>query len=126
MKQPFLHKLEHVQIPVRKLEESIEWYTTNLGFRLQSKSDKNRHAFLTLSEGTMLMLWETLDDSQANFTVNGEIMPVLLFNTTRIHELFQLLKSLGSEITFYQNEGFGWVLKFIDPNGNMLGAIQYN
>jgi hypothetical protein len=74
----------------------------------------------------MLMLWETSDDSQANFTVNGEIMPVLLFNTTRIHELFQLLKSLGIEITFYQNEGFGWVLKFIDPNGNMLGAIQYN
>jgi len=73
----------------------------------------------------MLMLWETKDESQANFTVNGQIMPVLLFNTTRIHELYELLRSLGSEITFYQEEGFGWVLKFIDPDGNMWGAIQY-
>ena len=125
MENPFLIKLEHVQIPVRNLEASVQWYTTNLGFRLQSTSDMNRQAFLTLSEGPMLMLWETKDESQANFTVNGQIMPVLLFNTTRIHELYELLRSLGSEITFYQEEGFGWVLKFIDPDGNMWGAIQY-
>jgi len=126
VEQPFLNKLEHVQIPVENLEASVQWYTTNLGFRLQSKSEKNRQAFLTLSEGPMLMLWETVDDTQANFTVKGQVMPVMLFNTTRVHELFQLLKTLGSEITSYQNEGFGWVLKFIDPNGNMWGAIQYN
>jgi len=125
VKNPFLIKLEHVQIPVGNLEASVQWYTTNLGFRLQSTSDMNRQAFLTLSEGPMLMLWETKDESQANFTVNGQIMPVLLFNTTRIHELYELLRSLGSEITFYQEEGFGWVLKFIDPDGNMWGAIQY-
>jgi len=125
VENPFLIKLEHVQIPVGNLEASVQWYTTNLGFRLQSKSDMNRQAFLTLSEGPMLMLWETKDESQANFTVNGQIMPVLLFNTTRIHELYELLRSLGSEITFYQEEGFGWVLKFIDPDGNVWGAIQY-
>nr|WP_068781518.1 VOC family protein [Paenibacillus sp. 79R4] len=120
-----MNKLEHVQIPVRNLEASVQWYTTNLDFRLQSKSDRNRQAFLTLSEGPMLMLWETQDEGRANFTVNGQTMPVLLFNTTKIHELHQLLKSLKSEITTYQDEGFGWVLKFLDPDGNMWGAIQY-
>ncbi|PZM62657.1 VOC family protein [Paenibacillus dendritiformis] len=123
MKNKILEKLEHVQIPVKSLDKSIQWYTTNLGFSLQGKSE-GRHAFLTLPEGPMLMLWETKDDTQANFSFNGETMPVFLYNTKQIHKLHEELKSKDVVITFFQDEGFGWVLKFIDLNGNMWGVIQ--
>ncbi len=126
MRDSILIKLEHMQIPVRDLTESIQWYVNYLGFQLEGKSEDNHHAFLTLQEGPMLMLWETKDKTNANFTYNGQTMPVLLYRTEQIHELQDNLKSLGVEIIFYQDEGFGWVLKFIDLNGNMWGVIQIN
>ncbi|RKP57945.1 VOC family protein [Cohnella endophytica] len=126
MNGTFLSKLEHMQIPVKDLDESIIWYVSNLGFQLTGKSKENHHAFLTLEEGPMLMLWETKEDTNANFIFNGQSMPVLLYNTKQIHKLHDHLKSIGVEVPFYQDEGFGWVLKFIDLNGNMWGAIQYN
>jgi predicted lactoylglutathione lyase len=126
MGEIILKKLEHMQIPVKDLKESIHWYINNLGFQLDGNSEENHHAFLTLPEGPMLMLWETKESTNANFSYNGQTMPVLLFNTEQIHKLHDNLKSIGIEITFYQNEGFGWVLKFIDINGNMWGVIQIN
>ncbi|MBD2868259.1 VOC family protein [Paenibacillus arenilitoris] len=119
-----LEKLEHMQIPVKNLDESAAWYVENLGFTLQGKSDEHRHAFLTLPDGPMLMLWETKDATDANFTVNGQTMPVLLYNTKQIRKLHEKLTGLQADITFFQDEGFGWVLKFIDLNGNMWGVIQ--
>lgn len=124
MDNPILLKLEHMQIPVKDLNESIHWYVTNLGFQLTGKSDEHHHAFLSLQEGPMLMLWESAEETHANFVFQGQQMPVLLYNTKQIHQLHDKLKSLQVEITFYKDEGFGWVLKFMDLNGNMWGVIQ--
>jgi catechol 2,3-dioxygenase-like lactoylglutathione lyase family enzyme len=56
--------------------------------------------------------------------VRGETFPVLLYHTNDIHKLHDQLNELNVEITFYQDEGFGWVFKFYDPFGNMWGVIQ--
>ncbi|OPA73844.1 lactoylglutathione lyase [Paenibacillus selenitireducens] len=120
-----LEKLEHMQIPVRDLDESIAWYVQHLGFTSHEQSGQD-HAFLTLPEGPMLMLWETQEDTHANFTYQGQTMPVLLYATSQIQALHDHLKNHNVEITFFQNEGFGWVLKFIDLNGNMWGVIEPN
>ncbi|SFB53995.1 Catechol 2,3-dioxygenase [Cohnella sp. OV330] len=126
MDNPILSKLEHMQIPVKDLNDSVNWYVTNLGFQLTGKSDEHHHAFLSLQEGPMLMLWETAEETNANFVFKGQQMPVLLYNTKQIHQLHDKLKSLQVEITFFKDEGFGWVLKFMDLNGNMWGVIQLN
>lgn len=126
MDNAFLTKLEHMQIPVKDLDESINWYVSNLGFQLTGKSNEHHHAFIILQEGPMLMLWETKENTNANFIYNGQSMPVLLYSTKQIHKLHEHLKSKDVEITFYQDEGFGWVLKFMDINGNMWGVIQYH
>ncbi|MFF2015819.1 VOC family protein [Paenibacillus sp. NPDC058177] len=121
-----LTSLEHVQIPVRQLDRAILWYTENLGFQLSSR-DGERIAFLTLPEGPLLMLWQTEDDSTfAHFTVDGTDFPVLLYRTTKIHELHEHLVTLNTRIQLYQDDGFAWVLKFYDPEGNLWGALQYN
>lgn len=121
-----LTALEHMQIPVRQMDRAISWYTEQLGFRLSSR-DGDRIAFLTLPEGPLLMLWQTEDESTyAHYTVNGVDFPVLLYRTTRIHELRERLTQLGARIQVYQDDGFAWVLKFYDPEGNLWGALQFN
>ena len=120
-----LERLEHMQIPVHNVEEAVQWYTLHLGFRLEGQT-AGRHAFLTLPSGPMLMLWETPEETHANFTVRGETMPVLLYRTSDIHALHDRLKGISARIAFYKDEGFGWVLKFYDPSGNLWGAIQPN
>ncbi|MFK7695486.1 VOC family protein [Paenibacillus sp. HJGM_3] len=123
MNRTGLNKLFHMQIPVPKLADAIEWYVDHLGFVLTGKTD-GVHAFLELPDGPMLMLWETKDATSANFTVNGVTFPVLLYQTEEIHALHRRLADLGVTIPFFQDEGFGWVLKFYDPFGNMWGVIQ--
>lgn len=120
---PALVGLYHVQIPVRNIDESVRWYVEHLGFReLEGRSE--RHAFLSTEDGLMLMLWRTADSTAANFTVDGETFPVLLYRTHDINGLHDRLNRLGVKITFFRDEGFGWVLKFLDPNDNMWGVIQ--
>lgn len=123
MEQSLLEELFHMQIPVPRLDEAIAWYMEHLGFRLSGKR-VGAHAFLNLPSGPMLMLWETSDATAANFTVNGQKFPVLLYRTREIHRLHERLTKLGLAITQYNDEGFGWVLKFYDPFGNMWGVIQ--
>ena len=120
-----LTSLEHVQIPVRQMDRAISWYTEHLGFRLSSR-DGDRIAFLHLEEGPLLMLWHTNDDvSHAHYTVNGTDFPVLLYRTTRIHELHERLSGLGTSIQLFEDGGFAWVLKFYDPEGNLWGVLQF-
>ncbi|MDQ0877674.1 catechol 2,3-dioxygenase-like lactoylglutathione lyase family enzyme [Paenibacillus sp. V4I3] len=121
-----LTSLEHMQIPVRHMDQAISWYTEQLGFQLSSR-DGDRIAFLTLPDGPLLMLWQTFEDSTyAHFTVNGTDFPVLLYRTIRIQELYERLTKLDTPIQLYQDEGFAWVLKFYDPEGNLWGVLQFN
>jgi catechol 2,3-dioxygenase-like lactoylglutathione lyase family enzyme len=108
------------------MDRAISWYTEELGLRLSSR-DGDRIAFLNLPEGPLLMLWQTKDDdAHAHFPVNGTDFPVLLYRTTKIHELYERLLGQGVPIQVYQDDGFAWVLKFYDPEGNLWGVLQLN
>jgi hypothetical protein len=72
------------------------------------------------------MLWGTRDETYAHYTVNGTDFPVLLYRTTRIHEMHDQLVGLNVPIQLYQDDGFAWVLKFYDPEGNLWGVLQMN
>ncbi|SEO06975.1 VOC family protein [Paenibacillus sp. OV219] len=121
-----LTALEHVQIPVKQMDRAITWYTEQLGFQLSSR-DGDCIAFLTLPEGPILMLWQTNDEmTNAQFTVNGTEFPTMLYRTTQIHELYNKLTNLGAQIQVYQDDGFAWVLKFYDSEGNLWGVLQFN
>ncbi|GEC91354.1 hypothetical protein BFO01nite_17760 [Brevibacillus formosus] len=119
-----LESLLHVQVPVKNLEEAIVWYCNHLGFSLQARYRTS--AFLALSAGPTLMIWETDEQTSTTFTVDHQPMPVFLYTTSDVHSLHDYLQAHEVSITHYQNDGFGWVLKFFDPSGNMWGVIQKN
>ena len=118
-----LDSVYHVQIPVTDLTAAIKWYVDHLGFA-ETWPATDRHAFLGLPHGPFLMMWRTEDPERANFTIDGETFPVVLFGTRRIHDLRKNLMDAGVPITQFQDEGTHWILKFLDPDGNMLGVIQ--
>ncbi|WP_211747479.1 VOC family protein [Paenibacillus sp. Marseille-Q4541] len=119
-----LQTLEHMQIPVQQLDRAIHWYTNNLGFTLTEKGDRN--AFLILPEGPMLMLWQSHDDTLAHYTVDEVDFPVLLYRTSKIHELHEQLVRIGTRIQVFHPEPFGWVLKFYDSENNLWGVLQFD
>jgi predicted transcriptional regulator YdeE/catechol 2,3-dioxygenase-like lactoylglutathione lyase family enzyme len=120
---PLLELIDHVQVPVADLEEAIAWYTRHLGFQLDQIASPEL-AFLYLPLGPHLLLWKTKDQSTATFTKSGETMPVIGISSRSIQKLHDQLQHARVRITHFQDEGYGIVLKFLDPDGNMFVVHQ--
>jgi len=116
--------IENVQIPVRSLEDSIQWYEENLGFKLKGRGN-SRLAFLQLNENDHINLWQTDDDTTINFTKDGEQMPAFVMVSENIELLHEDLKSRNIDIVSFTDEGFAKIVKFFDPNGNVLLVLEY-
>ncbi|WP_158606625.1 VOC family protein [Paenibacillus ginsengarvi] len=116
--------IENVQIPVGNLEQSIAWYEANLGWRLKGRGDE-RLAFLELNQNSYVNLWQTDEETNINFHIDGEPMPAFVMVTEHIDRLHEDLKRTGTEIVKFTDEGFAKGLKFKDPSGNTLLVLEY-
>jgi catechol 2,3-dioxygenase-like lactoylglutathione lyase family enzyme len=117
-----LEEIDHVQLPVPSTDTAVAWYTTHLGFTLDLQREDL--AIVQLPAGPSLFLWRTQDATTGNFTRNGEPMPSIGIRTRDVKRLHARLQRLGMQITVYQDEGFGVVLKFYDPFGNLLVVYE--
>ncbi|CAH1211359.1 VOC family protein [Paenibacillus sp. JJ-223] len=113
--------VDHVQLPVSNLEKATEWYSNVLGLEIMSLG------WLKFGEGPLLMLHYSSKDTNVSWLSEEDFpMPAFMFLTKDIKKLFETLKENKTIIRMYQDEGFGWVIKFVDPFGNELGAYQPN
>ncbi|MDF2716266.1 MAG: hypothetical protein K0R28_3191 [Paenibacillus sp.] len=117
--------LDHVQIPVTDLEQSIEWYKRNLGFELHGRPEHDEMAFIWLGKAPLFLLWKTEDVSKAHFRKGRQQMPIFCFRTRDIELLKRHLLHQGVEIISFTDEGFGFCMDFYDNSGNLLNATQY-
>ncbi|MEF3302161.1 VOC family protein [Paenibacillus sp. GYB003] len=116
--------IENVQIPVSNLEQSIAWYETNLGWRLKGRGNE-RLAFMEINQHNFANLWQTDEETNVNFHIDGEPMPAFVMVTEHIDKLHEDLKKTGTAILQFSNEGFAKGLKFKDPNGNTMLVLEY-
>ena len=113
--------VDHVQLPVSNLEKATEWYSNVLGLEIMSLG------WLKFDEGPLLMLHQSSKDTNVSWLSEEDFpMPAFMFLTKDIKKLFETLNENKTIIRKYQDEGFGWVIKFVDPFGNELGAYQPN
>lgn len=117
--------IENIQIPVKDLEDSISWYEETLGFKLKGRGNSSL-AFLQLNDKDYINLWQTDDNTTINFSRNGELMPAFVMVSENIDMLHTELIKKDANIVSFSDEGFAKVLKFFDPNGNVLLVLQYN
>lgn len=115
--------LDHVQLPVRSLDEAIAWYSDVLGFRVLTHY--GTYAMLRLDPGLDLMLWEAAEYVPMRVRMDGETKPALFLKTERFDELAAALRAAQTRIASVEDVGFARFLKFSDPSDNFLGAIEF-
>ena len=114
-----VENVDHVQLPVRDLKQATEWYSKVLGLEIMSLG------WLKFGSGPVLMLHETDKDTKVSWLSRDDFpMPAFMFLTRDIKKLHEVLIANNIFIRMFQDEGFGWVIKFVDSDGNELGAYE--
>ncbi|MEA1263160.1 VOC family protein [Microbacterium sp. STF-2] len=120
---PLVTALDHLQLPVRSLDEAISWYSGILGFRVLT--NYGTYAMLRLESALDLMLWEAEECHPMHVSVDGETKPTFFLKTDRFDDLAALLERERARIASLEDLGFARFLKFYDPSDNLLGAIEF-
>ncbi|RKN85772.1 VOC family protein [Paenibacillus ginsengarvi] len=116
-KNRLIEYVDHVQLPVNNIEKGTEWYSRVLGLEVMAPG------WLKFAQGPLLMLHHSSKDTKVSWLSEDDFpMPAFMFLTKNIEALHAALTDNNSMIRMYQDEGFGWVIKFVDPFGNELGA----
>jgi len=124
MNERLIEGVDHVQLPVPDIDKAIQWYTEVLGLELISRHP-NRLAWLKFGHGPILMLHYTSKEARVTWNADDDFpMPAFMFISQQLDKLRVRLKEAGATIRMDQDEGFGWVIKFVDPFGNELGVYQ--
>ncbi|WP_308636517.1 VOC family protein [Paenibacillus silvisoli] len=127
MAEPMLNSVSFLQVPVKNLEESMEWYISKLGFELHFKRPDNKMAIVALPAGPSIFLCE----SELH---EGKMSVVIGFEAADIVKLLSDLRSKGIQIGEVredrgaiqtesgETEILGMDFDFYDSSGNMLVA----
>ncbi len=121
-------RIGYVYIPTSKIDESIEWYTRNLDFKLMNKF-QDRGSFLAVlhhphKNSIALVLVETEDSMRLELSRNGEPFPIMAINCPNIEYTHSCLKGNGIVVEDIQKLGNGEAKYFYfrDNQGNFLEA----
>lgn len=121
-------RIGYVYIPTVRIDESIEWYTRHLDFRLINKF-QDRGSFLAVlhhphQHSIALLLIETEDRETLEITRNGAPFPIMALNCPDIEYTHRRLSEDGINPGPLMKLGNGEAKYFYfrDPAGNMLEA----
>lgn len=126
MVKMIIESVSYLQVPVKNLEESTEWYVGNLGLKVQWKRPDNKMTILELPSGPEIFLCETE-------LHQGMMSVVIGFEAADIRKLLSDLQSKGVHIGEIRENGgvieygdikeiLGIDFDFYDPSGNKLVA----
>jgi catechol 2,3-dioxygenase-like lactoylglutathione lyase family enzyme len=121
-------RIGYVYVPTSNIDESIEWYTRNLEFRLMNKF-QDRGSFLAVlhhphKNSIALLLIETEDNKRLEISRNGKSFPIMAMNCPDIEFTHGYMKGNGIEVDDLQTLGAGEAKYFYfrDNQGNLLEA----
>lgn len=121
-----IKSFDYVNIFVKDLDKTIEWYVENMGFsvkrRIENRERGRKTAFLEAGGQAMLEFSAFIDPGKA---VDGPVLKAeetgikhISFFVDDVVEMHQKLKNAGVEFTTFAPER--GVAVFKDPNGIVL------
>ncbi|MDP5276453.1 VOC family protein [Chengkuizengella axinellae] len=115
--------LQIVELPVKNVKESVEWYKKMFGLKLSFPfNEGDDEAWFNLN-GMGFGLIQTNDLPKMDFiSSKGERKPFFTFQVDNIKEFHQEMIQKGVEVqdmVFKQDGGYSF--QFFDLNGNPLG-----
>lgn len=127
MEETIINSVSFLQVPVKNLEESLEWYISKLGFKLHFKRPDNKMAIVALPLGPSIFLCEReLHQGTMSVVIGFEaadIIKLLLDLKNNEVQIGEVRKDRGAIITESgETEILGMDFDFYDPSGNMLVA----
>lgn len=95
-------QIGYVYVPTSNIDESIEWYTRNLSFRLQNKF-KDRGSLIAVmhhphEHSIALLLIETEDAHRLEISRNRDPFPIMALACPDIEKTHQQLKENGVDV----------------------------
>lgn len=121
-------RIGYVYAPTSNIDESIEWYTRNLDFKLMNKFQDRGSLLAVLhhphKNSIALLLIETKDKERLEITRNGEPFPIMAIKCQDIEFTHNFMKSNGIAVEDLQTLGAGEAKYFYfrDDQGNFLEA----
>lgn len=121
-------RIGYTYLPTTKIDDSINWYTKNLGLKLISKFE-DRGSFISVlhyphKNAIALVLIETEDYKPLEIIRNGRKFPVMSMDCPDIEYTHKILKDNGVEVEDINILGNGEAKYFYfkDNEGNLLEA----
>lgn len=121
-------RIGYTYLPTTKIDDSINWYTKNLGLKLISKFE-DRGSFIGVlhyphKNAIALVLIETEDYKPLEIIRNGRKFPVMSMDCPDIEYTHKILKDNGVEVEDINILGNGEAKYFYfkDNEGNLLEA----
>lgn len=121
-------KIGYVYVPTSNIDESIEWYTRNLAFKLINKF-QDRGSFIAVlhhpsKQSIALLLIETEDNHRLEISRNGNPYPIMAIHCPDIEYTHSYLKGNGVHVEELKTLGAGEAKYFYfrDNQGNFLEA----
>ncbi|MFK7692768.1 VOC family protein [Paenibacillus sp. HJGM_3] len=122
-------RIGYVYVPATRIDESIEWYTRHLDFRLIDKFHEQGSYLAVLhhphQHSIALLLVETAEHKPLAIARNGTSFPIMALNCPDIEFTHRRLSEDGINPEPLMSIGDGGEAKYFffrDPDGNLLEA----
>ncbi|MDI4645815.1 hypothetical protein KB449_12615 [Cohnella sp. F6_2S_P_1] len=118
-----------INLPVRNVEVSAEWYVENLGvilLREPMRFDQNANAIIQLGEnGPSVLMHEEQELIPLHFTRHGKPAPIFELRTDDAEAFYtQLLENEVTVSNRHDNLPCGKYFHVHDPDGNVITIVE--
>jgi catechol 2,3-dioxygenase-like lactoylglutathione lyase family enzyme len=121
-----VHTIVQVRLPAKDINESVEWYEKNFGFKIIWKTEEESD--LKLEPSPFLFLKRVEEPSPVHIVTEGKPYAVISFKTSNVKECYRRLVEAGEEVTEITNTwNIDRFLEFNvkDPVGNVINVANY-
>jgi catechol-2,3-dioxygenase len=101
-----------------------EFYKATLGLPLEEETHDGMPLHYGYSLGDVHFAIHPADDWRGVPTQNAQ-SPVIAFSTSDLKNVSKRLSTRGVKVTGPTDHGFGQVISFHDPDGNLVSIIEY-
>ncbi|WP_422657480.1 VOC family protein [Paenibacillus sp. EC2-1] len=121
-------RVGYVYIPTSNIDASIEWYCSNLEFKLINKFEDRGSCIAVLHHpgkySIAVLLIETEDQGRLQISRNGQPFPVMAINCPNIEYTHEYMMKNGVDVEELHTLGAGEAKYFYfrDNEGNLLEA----
>ncbi|MCC2684301.1 MAG: hypothetical protein K0R75_1200 [Paenibacillaceae bacterium] len=114
-----VHAVVQVRLPVRDINESVEWYEKYFGFTHNWKTEEESD--LGLEPGPFLFLIRVDQPTPIQIVSHGKPYAVLSIKTSNVFECYRRFVEAGEEVTEITFPEFN----VTDPSGNVIHIANY-